>query len=327
MSSPRAPRLELLWETGDPNDVMRERFGFADAASAGGWVAATVHDHWGLRISSCDRIVMSDRNALAWLASPAGRLIAKWSLAPERFPRLAHAARLTSWLQDRGLPVSAPIVALGGHHQVEVDQVSMGLQRVIDGHLLDVGDHDQVRDAGAVLARLHRGLQGYPGVDRIVPGHGRADPLAARIGDWVDSAGTRIASSARDTLVRLVADAPTVVLPGQLLHGDFRSANLLCAGSRVVAIIDFEDVRVGCRIDEIARSALLLGTRFRNWAPVSADVRAAFLSGYGSAWPLTRVEHHWLDILLLWYAVSLVPAGDDPEGWGASAASLFAERA
>jgi hypothetical protein len=35
---------------------------------------------------------MSGGNALAWVGAPSGRLLAKWSVVPERFPRLAETA-------------------------------------------------------------------------------------------------------------------------------------------------------------------------------------------------------------------------------------------
>lgn len=40
----------------------------------------------------------SDRNALAWITTASGWLLAKWSAAPERFARLSQIARLTHWL-------------------------------------------------------------------------------------------------------------------------------------------------------------------------------------------------------------------------------------
>jgi len=42
---------------------------------------------------------------------------------------------------------------------------------------------------------------------------------------------------------------------------------VLFAGADVAAVIDFEEARLDHRIDELARSAVLLGTRFHNWAP------------------------------------------------------------
>jgi homoserine kinase type II len=119
MAGPDVPMLEMLWEARDARGALEERFGFADAGSAGRWVAATVREHWGIRIGSCERIVISDRNALAWVTTSSGRLVAKWSAAAERFARLSQIARLTHWLDGSGLPVSAPVPSSGGRLQVE----------------------------------------------------------------------------------------------------------------------------------------------------------------------------------------------------------------
>ena len=321
------PTLEMLWETHDPHGVLEERFGFAGAVAAGSWVAATVHKHWGIRVDSCERIVISDRNALAWVTTPSGQLLAKWSVAPARFPRLSQIAQLTHWLDGNGLPVSAPVPSLDGRLQVEVEEVSMCLQRVIQGDLLDVGDPHQVRAAGAILARLHHALAGYPGTDQIVAPEGRPEQLAARVTGWLGSAGQHVPEAGRNTLRMLVADAPADLLPTHLVHGDFRSSNVLCTGPKIAAVIDFEEARLDHCIVEVARSAVMLGTRFRDWGPVSAEVRATFLSGYRSVRQLTLVEESWWDVLVLWYALALVPPGDDPTGWGSSALSHLAELA
>jgi len=151
--------------------------------------------------------------------------------------------------------------------------------------------------------------------------------LAARVTKWLDSAGEHVPEAARATLRRLVAGAPAAQLPTQLVHGDFRSSNILCTGPKIAAVIDFEEARIDHCIDELARSAVLLGTRFRDWGPVSAEVRTIFLSGYQSRRRLTPVEECWWDILVLWYALALMPPGDDPTGWGPSALSQLAELA
>lgn len=309
----------MLWEPSDPSRVLGERFGFSDPESAGRWVATTLDEHWGVPIDSCERIVMSDRNALAWVGIPTGRLIAKWSVAPKRFPRLASIAWLTRWLDDQGLPVSRAVPSLGGHLQVHVDGVSIGVQREIRGDLLDIAAADQVHASGAVLARLHEALSAYPDAAQVVSPDGPSGPLAARITDWLDSASDHVPSDACDALRELVAAAPPESLPTQLVHGDFRSANVLCAGGRVVAVIDFEEARLDHRIVELARSDVMLGTRFRNWGPVSSDVRAGFLAGYESVRKLTPVEMHWWDILVVWHGLALVSPAGDPTGWGKSA--------
>jgi len=55
----------MLWEAHDPHRALDARFGFGDGASAAGWVAATLEKYWGVRIHSCERIVISGHNALA----------------------------------------------------------------------------------------------------------------------------------------------------------------------------------------------------------------------------------------------------------------------
>lgn len=327
MTEVHGPVVEMLWEAHDPHRALDSRFGLSDGESAGRWVAAMLAEHWGVRIHACERIVISDHNALAWVATPSRRLLAKWSVVRERFPRLSEMARLTPWLEGKELPVSVPVPARDGRLQVEVDGVSMSLQRVIDGDLLDIDDPDQVTAAGAVLARLHDALAAYPHAEKVATPAGPPDPLGARITGWLVAAAEQLPTATRDTLRRLVGDAPPDRLPTQLVHGDFRSANVLCAGRQVTAVIDFEEARFDHCIVELARSAVMLGTRFRNWGPVSAEVRATFLSGYESVRRLTPLEAGWWDTLVLWTTLALVPPGDDPTGWGPSAQSHLAELA
>ncbi|WP_086669303.1 phosphotransferase [Lentzea kentuckyensis] len=319
MTNLQAPVLEMLWEPHDPLGALGERFGFSDEEAAVGWVAAQLDEHWGVRIHSCERIVISDHNALAWVGTSSGRLLAKWSVVPWLFERLAEIARLTYWLDGQGLPVSVPVRALDGRLQVETGGASMSLQREIEGELLDIGDPRQVRAAGAVLARLQDALAGYPDAERAGMPADPLPPLNARIAGWLDSGAGSVPAKARDTLRRLVTEAPPGELPTQLGHHDFRSANVLCSGAEVAAVIDFEEVRFDHRVVELARSAVLLGTRFHDWGPVPAEVHAEFLAGYQSVRALTPVEAKWWDVVLLWQALAMVPPGDDRTGWGPSA--------
>jgi homoserine kinase type II len=321
MFESQAPVLEMLWEPHDARHALDVRFGFSDEESAGRWVAAMLDEHWGVRIDCCERIVMSGGNALAWVGTPSGRLLAKWSVVLERFPGLVETARLTSWLHGRGLPVSALVPARGGRLQVEVDRVSMGLQREIVGDLLDTADLNQVRPAGALLAQLQDAMAAYPDADQLPALAVSSKPLTARVTNWLDSRADHLPMAARDTLRGLVTSAPPDRLPRQLVHFDFRSANILCARGEVAAIIDFEEAQHDHRLVELARATVLLGTRYHNWGPVSAEVRAEFLTGYQSERPLSPAEACWLDILLLWQALAMVPPGDDPTGWGPSALS------
>jgi homoserine kinase type II len=306
----------MLWETTDPREVLSTRFGHRDADAAATWVACSLHAYWGLAVDGCERIVMSSHNALAWVTTPAGPMVLKWSVAVDLFPRQAALARLTGWLTRRGLPTSHPVAAVDGSLQVVVDGASLSLQRQIVGHHLDTTQTAEVREAGLVLGRLHGALTAYP---EEIPGlTAPPEPLSRQINDWLDSGPDHIPAEALDGLRRLTSDAAQGDLPTQLLHGDYRSANILVAGSRIVAVIDFEEARIDHRVTELARSAVLLGTRFHDWGPVPARVHATLLEGYESHRRLTPAEASWWRPLLLWCSLTMAPVAGDPARWVSS---------
>ncbi len=312
----------MLWEPDDPTTVLAQRFGFADVLTAERWLSRTVQQHWEIDVVGCDRFVMSFKNVLAWIRTPQGPMLAKWSIAAHRFDRLAALADVTAWLDQRGYPVSAPVPTPDGQRQVEVDGVSFGLQRQIDGALLDVTEPKQVYAAGTALARLHETFSSYPDADRIPGISPQTETLTAQISSWLEDGHPRDLADALDVLRRRLADAPAVELPTQLLLGDFRAANVLLDAGAVTAVLDFEEAGFGHRIEELARSAVLLGTRFHDWGPVTPAVRATYLDGYQSVCRLTPAEAAWWDTLVLWFSLAMVPDGDDPTGWGTAAAHL-----
>jgi homoserine kinase type II len=314
--------LEMLWERAEPSEVLRERFGFADDTEAAAWAVHTARDVWGIAVDACERIVLSDHNAMAWLRTASGDRLLKWSVAPERSARLAVVAEVARWLGDRGLPVSAPVPARDGRVQVEADGRSIALQRVVDGGLLDVGRRAEVHAAGAVLARLHTALREYPA--SAVPEGTVGDPEAEpdRIAGWLGAVGDTVPERA----TAIVRRALTEPVPGplQLVHGDYRSANVLCRADEVAGVIDLEEMRYDHPVVELARSAVMLGTRYHNWGPVPRRVRQDFLEGYRSVVGLSDEALRWWEALVLWYSWALVPSGDDPTGWRAAAEEQLA---
>lgn len=81
----------------------------------------------------------------------------------------------------------------------------------------------------------------------------------------------------------------------QLVHNDFRSANILRDRTGIKAVLDFEQVTYRTRVADLAQTAVLLGTRYRNWAPTTRPVREAFVSAYREKFPLTSVEENQIE--------------------------------
>ena len=253
-----SPAVTLLWESGDAARQLERRFGFRDAGAAAEWVGEALARRWDLHVDGCERLVISSWNAMAWVVAGDRRLIAKWSALPTRFARLQDAARVADWLDGRGLPVAAPVPATDGRRLVVFasgakgrlasrlplpvpgSRFLLGVLPVVEGELLDIDDPAQVADAGRMLASLHEVLAEYP--DRV----GRRRPKANE----------------------------------QLVHNDFRAANLLHDGTRITAVLDLEEATYATRVADLAKAAVLLGTRYREWRPTPEEVRAAFVDAY-----------------------------------------------
>ena len=249
-----APLLSMLWESADPEGALSQRFGFADAVSAVGWIGDTLWDTWAITVDDCDRLVISGGNLLAWITADDRPFVAKWSVVSKLFQRLADTTSLTMWLHHSGIPVAAPVPARDGRLRVELDNVSLGVFPVVEGDLLDVRDPAQVTQAGRMLATLHDAMAAYPH-------HIDGGPAARH---------------------------------EQLVHNDFRSANLLHDGTGITAVLDFEDVTYRSRVSDLAKATVLLGTRFHNWRPTTQLVREAFVEAYCDQAPLTNAEQNQL---------------------------------
>jgi len=156
------------------------------------------------------------------------------------------------------------------------------------------GLSEQTSRAGAALAWFHAAVGDHTSEWTAPRGSfhnpGGIDDLMARVAQ-------RTAATARPTLDRLRAlyhEAADALerhgfgrLPVQLIHGDWHPGNMLYAGERILTVLDFDSVRLGPRIADVAGGALQFsmvgGGRPEGW-PAEADLArlGAFMSGYES---------------------------------------------
>lgn len=306
MTQPLQPTM--LWESSEPNTVLAQRFHFATTDDAIRWLIDRVGPTYGLTVVSVDRLVMSSYNLLAWLTTTQGALLAKCCAFVMAHQRLRQVGELVVWLGQMQLPVAAPLVATVGSVQVLCDHLSLSLQRVIPGELLDPTQPVQAGRAGVTLAQLHQALAAYPYAATLAP----PAPMAALpmlLADWANQKlaaitdPTLIASARR--LLGQVNQLATTPLATQLIHGDYRAANVLWRESDVAAVLDFEEVRWGYRINDLAWAAVHLGTRYHDWGPIALTVQQAFLHSYRTVQSLTALEETWLPALLAWHSLML----------------------
>jgi homoserine kinase type II len=179
------------------------------------------------------------------------------------------------------------------------------------------------------LARLHAALACSPGDTLPIHQPARGTPVAgikallARVPiDRLESKAATLVRALRDRFDDLGSPG---ALPAQLVHDDYRAANILWDAGRVSGVLDFDEVGVGARVAEVARAAVMLGTRFRHWSPLARDSREAFLAGYGGCQPLTGAELDWLPALMAWHSIGSDLAGPYDPQWLDSALELSNE--
>ena len=181
---------------------------------------------------------------------------------------------------------------------------------------------EETRQAGEVLARFHRLTDAFAG------DHSRAAPR----GDYHDLAGVRtglcsIGStlsshdsfsgdeaelatlvqtllSAYDEAASTVNRSPFDGLPERVIHADWHPGNVLYRNARVVAVIDYDTLRLSRGVADVANGALqfsmLAGGDPAGWPEqVDADRFRAFLAGYESLIRLSAVEFALIPPLMI----------------------------
>jgi Ser/Thr protein kinase RdoA (MazF antagonist) len=309
----------MLWETVDPHTALPQRFGFADATAAAEHLTVAIADHWGLHVT-CERLVMSDQNLLAWVHAGIRSFVVKACAAEAQFARLAGIAEVVALVGGQGLPVAAPVPALNGAHRVVVAgpvPVSVFVMPLIAGTPLDPADDAALRATGAALARLHRVLAE---IDVELPGPvphavlGAAAPRPVRaLPD--DAPGRTRAPRAIARLDSLLGGLAELGAATTLVHGDVRGANVLIADGGAAVLLDHDSMGLGHRVLDLARGAATIATQFRSWDPPPPGARQHVLDGYREVAALSSLEEQWLRAALLAESLRQIPAGDDPAGW------------
>jgi len=311
----------MLWESSDAQVALTQRFQFASVAAASDWLIKIISDTYGVRVTSVDRLVISSFNLLAWLTTTDGPLIAKCCAFVRAHDWLANVGELLAWLEQQQLPVSVPVAASTGERQVLRDHLSIGVQRLMTGELLDPTQLEQAQTAGIILAQLHQALAVYPRATDFA----RQDSLptlAENIQAWgATKAATRpdvALVAGRKALMQSLQSGELSELTSQVVHHDYRAANILWQAGKITAVLDFEDLRWSYRVNDLAWAAVHLGTRFHHWGPISEEVHAHFLAAYTSRHPLTAAEQTWLPVLMLWHSLNLANSAAGGSAFDAS---------
>lgn len=312
----------MLWESTDAPSALRDRFGFDSFEDATRWLTETLAMTWAMGTVGCDRIVISDDNAIAWIRTDQGAFVAKWSRAQDKFPKFTAIAELIHALHRQGLPVAGPLASVDGRRRVIVrpgsSPLSMTVQPRMPGQHLDTYDDAAVRAAGACLANLHHAMAGHRDPELIGSARTPASDLHEQVQTWLDSADARTIPAAAERLRSRLAALKAIDTDPQLIHNDYRAANILTTDSRIAAVLDFDEIAWDHRVCDVAHACVYLTTLFTEWQPTPSRTRQTFVDGYQSVRPLTGPEQDWLEVLVLWGGIRAIPHVPDPAGWASA---------
>ncbi|AKL71022.1 phosphotransferase [Streptomyces sp. Mg1] len=222
-------------------------------------------------------------------------------------PKVRRNLAVLAGLASDGIPAPAPLAGASGDLVAEIDGHGYCVLPWVDGeHVEGTGlTLDQVRDLGAVLARLHESLR------RHAPGPLPEQPPAAKVGDpaKADRAAvvlidrlasapvTDVAKAAiealderRDLITRHAEARPETDVPAGPFgwtHGDFQYRNLLRDDGRVVAVLDWDRLGVRPYGEEVARTVQV---QFGVGGVFDLDRVATFCSGYRSVIDLPEAD-------------------------------------
>jgi Ser/Thr protein kinase RdoA (MazF antagonist) len=258
---------------------------------------------------------------------PNGRMNRNWFIDSDRgrfalkflTDRDPAVVRRNLGLLDRlaaeGIPVAPAVATTGGDLICEIEGSAYYLCEWIDGtHPGPKMNLAQAGHMGAVIARIHEALAA-PGLGLPAP-----QPVSATVNDPEDALAEtarflKLADERSDAFAPVLRERLDLIAAGAHLrpdpaattgpsgwtHGDCQDFNLIWAGDRIGAVIDWDRIRVGSYAMELVRAAA--------WQFCTPEARidlakvAAFLTGYRTVRPIdptvlaNAARHRWWRML------------------------------
>ncbi len=215
---------------------------------------------------------------------------------------LAKAHGIILHLASRGFPVAAPMQTRNGSTVATIHGIPHVLYPYIDGQPMRLSNLRQMKVAGATLGSYHRIMTTYHNgrsdSEYFLPQHFQERlrqfrQIAEALGSLSSTLNiTRTLDRLQDTLSDLETSLerlPYKRLPKVIIHGDYRSPNILFQGEKLAAIIDFHRSRFDARLLDIAitLSDLLLKGNNNGTA---LNLARGFVASYDKVQPLEQIE-------------------------------------
>ncbi|MFG3338342.1 phosphotransferase [Glycomyces sp. NPDC048151] len=203
--------------------------------------------------------------------------------------KVAAELDLVAHLASVGFPTPAPFTADNGELFALVAGKPIAVFPFVSGEVPPAMTPDLARQAGALLAQMHTATADW--ADDRVPVIDRLGVLETALTSDVDLEGAdawreetrRFLGRHTDDLTLLAAQ------PAGPLHHDLHRQNLLVAGDRVTAVLDFDELNRGPLVLDIAR-LLLYAAEEQPDRRLPDAVAVSALAGYQEVRPLSLAE-------------------------------------
>jgi Ser/Thr protein kinase RdoA (MazF antagonist) len=246
------------------------------------------------------------------------------------FYRVAFAHAVHSHLADSAFPVSSLVVTSEGKNTVlQLNNRVYEFFRFVDGCRYD-GSSEAVADAGRQLAKFHRcladfacrwkplsgsfhdstsvrrHLKGTPGAlfraqHRRTNGESSYEPSCANHQQKIVEALMTLYNGSSIRVNELGFDS----WPQQIIHGDWHPGNMLFADHKVIAVLDFDSVRLAAPVTDLANGMLqfsIVGNRPNpaDWPDYLDQAKLIqFLNGYREVIELDKYQlNSLLDLMI-----------------------------
>ncbi|HVP11182.1 MAG TPA: phosphotransferase [Phycisphaerae bacterium] len=276
---------------------------------------ASVLSHYDLGEISMIREFTRGAPAAAKLliSSDRGRFLLKRRAKGKDDPqRVAFAHELQKFLASKSFPLPHLVdLCAGGGSLLQIGDAIYEVFEFIDGEHYR-GGLAATYDSGKTLALCHKLLGDFRSESRRPQGRYHDSQM---VRDSVEALPEKLRESrsvlgheraladllaqlehAYDVAAQAVNNLGMPQWPPQFVHADWHPGNMLFAGDRVVAVLDYDSARVWPRILDVANgclqfSAVTGGRNLSKWEDRTDDVRAReFLRGYDQVAVISRAE-------------------------------------
>lgn len=294
---------------------------------------ARVLSHYDLgTLQSTTSAYRGNVNETAFVQTNRGRFVVRRNQRTQSEDMLRYRHDLIEHVRTYDVPAPKLIPTLDDDTLLELDDDRFyEVMAFVKGESFNPQRPQQLTNVGAMLARYHEAVRGFPPPPKQVQLRyaphdmlGLTETLLQHdlMGDMTETLSWYDGRIAR--LRKQLPDTAYAALPQLTIHGDIHSDNVLFANDQVMALIDFDQVEwdtpVADLVDALVAFASVDKPSTITWGvfkgPLDEDRAAQLLAGYASVRSLSRKEINAIPVLLEvhWLRGELGRVLSTPEG-------------